>query len=51
MHENENERDETISKTVGDHPWEKILSPQRHDRQYDPYEQNHRFVGLYLIRT
>src|SRR4029453_10342361 len=32
--------DQTISKTVGDHSGDKALSPQRHDRQCDPYEQN-----------
>jgi hypothetical protein len=40
MFEKENERDETISKAVRDHPRKHILSPQRDDRQYDPYEKN-----------
>ncbi len=40
MLEKENEGDETISQTVGDHSRHKALSPERHDRQYEPYEQN-----------
>lgn len=40
MLEKENERDETISKTVGDHSRNKALSPERHDRHYDTDEEN-----------
>ena len=40
MLEKENEGDETISQTVGDRSRDEALSPKRHDRQYDPYEQN-----------
>src|SRR4029077_2812161 len=51
MLEKENERDETISKTVCDHSRDETPSPQGYDSQEAPYKQNRHQSDPTLVKV